>query len=122
MPVVAVVTGPGGVSIIPSGTVDFQVSTDTVNWTKFGDTKTLENGAAASDSYTPASMGRYLFRAVYSGDLNYNGSQSGDTTEPLTVVRYKYFCPYGDNLSFPTLAELQAHVQKVHPGKPIPTK
>jgi hypothetical protein len=32
----------------------------------------------------------------------------------------KYVCPYGDGLSFDTLAELQTHVQSAHPGERIP--
>jgi hypothetical protein len=31
--------------------------------------------------------GNYRFRAIYSGDSNYLGSQSGDEEEPLTVEK-----------------------------------
>jgi predicted ribosomally synthesized peptide with SipW-like signal peptide len=79
----ATVTSSGGT---PSGTVDFQVSTDGgTTFAKYGTTKTLSGGSAISDSYTPTAVGAYYFRAVYSGSANYNGSQSGNTAEQLTV-------------------------------------
>jgi hypothetical protein len=81
------VTGLGGLFTVPSGTVDFQVKTPgSSSWVKFGATKTLVNGMAISDPYTPTAPGKYYFRAVYSGDSNYETSQSGDTAEPLDVI------------------------------------
>jgi hypothetical protein len=76
------VTGSGSG---PTGTADFQVSTDNgVTWMKFGVTKTLAGGVATSDSYTPMAAGTYYFRAVYSGDSNYAGETSTNE-EKLTV-------------------------------------
>jgi hypothetical protein len=75
---------------IPSGKVDFYVSTDGgTTWTKF-DTKTLVSGSATSISYTPASFapalsGTDYFKAVYLGDSNYVTASSGTNEEPLTV-------------------------------------
>ena len=90
------VTGRGVGYPVPTGTVTFQFSTDGgSNWTAFGAVKTLSGGSATSDSYTPFSAGTYYFRAVYSGDSNYQGSQSGDALEPLAV-----------NVATPTVATL----------------
>jgi hypothetical protein len=76
-----------GTSTTPTGTVRFEVSTDGgTTFTPFGGVKTLVNGSAASDPYFPAAGGdNYRFRAVYSGDAKYKGSQSGVHEEPLTV-------------------------------------
>jgi hypothetical protein len=81
----ATVTGTG---VTPTGTVIFKVSSDGgATFTAFGATKTLDgSGKATSDSYTPTSAGTYYFQAVYSGDASYNGSQSGNTAEPLVIV------------------------------------
>ena len=46
----------------------------------------LVNGAAISIMYMPMAAGDYDFRAIYSGDSNYLGSQSGDEDEPLYVT------------------------------------
>ncbi len=83
------VTGLASPFPMPTGTVEFQVSSDGgATWTLFS-TKTLDaNGQATSDSYTPLAAGNYLFRAVYSGDSNYNGAQSGDNAEPLAVAKF----------------------------------
>jgi len=79
------VTGLGGSFQIPTGTVDFYVSQDVATWTKFS-TKTLDgSGQAISDPYTPLSAGTWYFKAIYTGDSNYLGSESGATDEPLTV-------------------------------------
>ena len=68
----------------PTGTVTFQVSTDSgTTWNTLGAVKTLATGSATSDSYTPAAVGAYQFRAQYGGDSNYNGA-TGDTVS-LTV-------------------------------------
>ena len=75
-----------GSSPKPTGTVTFQVSTDNgATFTTFGLVKTLVNGSATSDLYTPTAAGDYLFRAVYSGDTKYKASQSGAQDEPMTV-------------------------------------
>jgi hypothetical protein len=70
---------------IPNGTVDFQVKINGGGWTTFDPAVTLTDGQAISAEYTPTTVGSYLFRAVYSGDGNYTGSQSADGAEPLTV-------------------------------------
>ncbi len=80
----ATVTGLGGSFPIPSGTVTFQVSFNGGSFTTY-DTKTLSSGSATSAAYTPLAAGGYRFRALYAGDTNYTGSQSGDDDEPLTV-------------------------------------
>jgi hypothetical protein len=80
------VTGLGGDYPVPTGTVTFQFfANGGSDWTAFGSVKTLDgSGHAVSDSHKP-SAGDWFFRAVYSGDSNYQGSQSGPTDEPLTV-------------------------------------
>jgi hypothetical protein len=84
----ATVTTIGGLT--PTGSVTFQVSTDNgVTWTSYGAAKTLLAGSATSDTYTPAATGTYYFKAIYSGDSNYLGSQSGAKDEPLTVTTQK---------------------------------
>ncbi len=71
---------PGG-----TGSVTFWVSSNGgSSWVQY-DGETLSGGSATSASYTPFSSGTYYFRAVYSGDAQYAGSQSGDTAELLTV-------------------------------------
>jgi hypothetical protein len=77
------VTGASGYT--PTGTVTFQVSTDSGNtWNVFGATKTLSAGSATSDTYTPPSVGNnYRFRAVYNGDTNFVSTTS--TFSALTV-------------------------------------
>ena len=81
----ATVTSVAGVT--PTGTVIFEVSPDGITFTALGTAKTLDgSGQTTSDSYTPALAGTYYFLAVYSGDANYNNSQSGNTAEPLVVV------------------------------------
>ncbi len=80
----ATVTGQAGLPT-PTGTVDFQVSFNGGAWTLF-DTQTLSAGSAISIEYIPSAAGNYNFRAVYSGDINYTSSQSGDADEPLTVI------------------------------------
>jgi hypothetical protein len=71
----------------PTGTVDFEVSTDGgATWSVYDNDVALVSGSATSTSYTPSAPGTYYFRAIYSGDANFNGSQSGDTAEPLSVI------------------------------------
>lgn len=77
-------TVTGLVSPLPTGIVDFQVKLENGAWTSF-DNRSLTGGTATSVKYTPFLVGQYWFRAVYGGDNNYNGSQSPDGNEPLTV-------------------------------------
>jgi hypothetical protein len=86
----ALVTGLEGQFPVPTGSVTFWVSYDTVNWFQFGGTVSLVDGSAGSASYLPASFAPALygidyFKAVYSGDSNYVGGESGVTEEPLIV-------------------------------------
>ena len=69
----------------PTGNVEFQVLPPGGSWTTF-DTEALLSGSATSASYTPGGPGVYYFRAIYLGDANHIGSQSGDTDEPLLVT------------------------------------
>jgi hypothetical protein len=101
------VTGLGGAYPIPTGTVQFYVKQGTGAWMPLGDPVELVNGQAMSIDYTPESGGSYWFKAVYSGDSNYNGASSGDTEEPLTVI----------NLVTRTLG-----YWKNHPGKWVDIK
>ena len=82
------VTGLGGLFPTPTGTVQFQVQFGAGSFTNFGAVETLVDGQATSDPYTPMAAGSYHFRAIYSGDSNYFGAQSGDLAEPLTVEKY----------------------------------
>ncbi len=86
----ATVTDLGTCSSRPTGTVTFQVSTDGgATWTTFGSPRPLgSRGHALSNRYTPQETGIYYFRAIYSGDEEHAGSQSGDTEEKLTVRRH----------------------------------
>jgi len=83
------VVGLGGSYPWPTGTVDFEVSFNGGAWTVYDDdvalTQSGSDGVATSAAYTPLAAGSYRFRAVYSGDGNYLGAQSGDEEEPLTV-------------------------------------
>jgi hypothetical protein len=80
----AAVSGSGPV---PTGTVTFEVSENGgITWSSFGTPKMLNNGMATSDPYTPSATDTiYRFRAIYSGDANYSGSQSADQDELLMV-------------------------------------
>jgi hypothetical protein len=82
------VTDTAYVTTGATGQVRFEVSTDGYNFVQFGAIKTLYNGKATSDSYTPSKAGTYYFRAVYLGDASYLGSQSGNKDEPLYVRSY----------------------------------
>ena len=82
------VTDKATVTYGATGQVRFEVSTDGINFVQFGAVKTLSGGysnTARSDSYTPTAARTYYFRAVYLGDSNYLGSQSGNKDEILTV-------------------------------------
>jgi hypothetical protein len=82
------VRGVGANYPVPSGAVQFQVKASSGSWTTF-DTEVLmangSNGVATSIDYFPSSVGSYNFRALYSGDVNYLASQSGDGAQPLAV-------------------------------------
>jgi hypothetical protein len=78
------VTGLGEGYPIPSGQIQFQVSTDNITWTAIGMQKTLSNGTANSDTYSPL-VGNSTFIAVYFGDDNYDVSQSVLGAEPMVV-------------------------------------
>jgi len=83
----ATVIGAAG-SPAPSGTVTYYISTDSgASWTMIGcGPATLDaNGKAQSDWYTPATSGYVFFKAVYSGDNNYQPSVSDISTERLMV-------------------------------------
>jgi hypothetical protein len=81
--------GVRGFALIPSaalatGNVNFQVLAPGGSWTTYN-TQALAAGTATSTSYAPNTVGTWYFRAVYAGDSNYVGSQSGDPDEPLVV-------------------------------------
>jgi uncharacterized repeat protein (TIGR01451 family) len=95
---VATVSGTAGT---PAGTVDFYVCgpglTTAVDatgcpaaTTHVGAQKTLDNsGHATSDPYTPATVGFYCFRLVYTSAANSqytNGTHTNHTTECFTVL------------------------------------
>jgi hypothetical protein len=90
--VTASVTVSGVAGITPTGTITFQVSTNSGStWSQFGAVKTLSSGSATSDSYTPlAASGAYRFNAVYSGDVNYNGPIAGAAAS-LTVKNTPHY-------------------------------
>jgi hypothetical protein len=79
----ATVSGTGDGT--PTGTVKFQTSPDGNTWTPFGSPVTLAGGTATSPTYTAGTVGTVYFQAVYSGDGNYTGNFSRNTSEPLTV-------------------------------------
>ena len=85
--VTASVTVSGVAGFTPTGTVTFQVSTNSGStWSTLGAVKTLVSGSATSDSYIPQALGSsYQFRAVYSGDVNYGGPTTGAASGILTV-------------------------------------
>ena len=98
---------------MPTGTVQFYVKVGAGSWEPLGAPVTLVNGQASSIDYTPATGGNYWFKAVYSGDSNYIGAQSGETDEPLTVY----------NLETRTLGYWKNHPGKwagISPNDPFP--
>ena len=111
--VTASVTVSGVAGATPTGTVTFQVSTDSGStWNTLGAVKTLVSGSATSDSYTPPSVSsNYRFRAVYSGDGNYNGPVTGALAS-LTVKYPPHYVdtsnavhdtPIGTHSNFPAM-------------------
>jgi large repetitive protein len=79
----AIVTGLGGSFPVPTGNVSFEVRFGNGAWVQY-DNKTLVAGTATAE-FVPSAVGSYTFRAIYFGDLNYNGSRSADGAEPLSV-------------------------------------
>src|SRR5262249_25965858 len=72
--------------IAPTGTVDFTFYSNNTcdgNGTPAGSVALVSSIAHPSSSEGPLAAGSYSFRAVYGGDINYNGSSSD--CEPLTV-------------------------------------
>jgi hypothetical protein len=61
--------------ISPTGAITFRVKFDGGPLVTF-DVENLVNGMVTSIEYVPLQAGQYYFRATYSGDSNYNGSQS----------------------------------------------
>ncbi len=71
---------------VPTGFVDFQVSSDCGHsWTTYDACEPLVCGNAVSTSYTPISVGSYEFQAVYEGDSNFY--QSTSCAEKLCVEK-----------------------------------
>ena len=80
----ATVTGLAGFPG-PTGFVNFQYSYEHGCWTTYTCNVPLVNGQAISGWFTPLATGHYNFRAVYTGDNNYNPSVSGSCEEPMFV-------------------------------------
>lgn len=89
---VATVSGPAGSTTDPTGTVTFHYCVasdgtpiaDSCTWHQIGSAVTLVGGTAGDGRatatlapWTIPGAGYYLFRAVYSGDLVYEGSVDG---------------------------------------------
>ncbi len=83
----ATVQGLGGDFPTPTGTVDFQVRYNCGSWSTFDAGVELVDGTATSKMYKPTIAGDYEFRAVYSGDNNYQVSGSAVCEEPLKVLK-----------------------------------
>ena len=71
-------------SLQPTGIVTFYAQPDGGLWSPF-DSKTLTDGSATSNAYTPTSAGTWYFRAVYGGDSYFADSSSGETDDSLEV-------------------------------------
>ena len=72
--------------------------------------------------YTPHAAGNYLFQAVYSGDANYNPSQSMLCSEPLCVERapsYTSTCLGTADITLGPLRHRQRDGQQ-RPGQLLP--
>jgi large repetitive protein len=81
------VFGVNGSSVLPSGSVNFQVRLNDSEWSIYDADVPLVNGTAISRWYKPLeASGDYKFQAVYVGDLNYNSSRSCPFSEPLNVL------------------------------------
>jgi Bacterial Ig-like domain (group 3) len=81
------VYGINGSSVIPTGTVSFQVKNGTGPWVIYDANVPLVNRTAISSWYTPTNAaGDFKFQALYDGDWNYNASHSCPWSEPLNVL------------------------------------
>ena len=81
------VFGINGSSVIPTGTVSFQVKNGTGPWVIYDANVPLVNRNATSRWYTPMiAAGDFKFQAIYNGDANYNASHSCPWSEPLNVL------------------------------------
>lgn len=74
-----------GSNSTPTGAVDFEVSTDGgSSWSTLIPSRPLDGAGKAEYTYQPA-VGSYIYRAVYSGDVEYLRLTSG-VSEVLTVT------------------------------------
>jgi hypothetical protein len=81
------VFGVNGSSVLPTGTVSFQVKNGTGPWVIFDANVPLVDRTATSKWYTPMhAAGDFKFQAIYHGDANYNISWSCPFSEPLNVL------------------------------------
>jgi hypothetical protein len=65
---------------IPTGTVQFQYSTDSgTNWVNIGEPVTLDTSGNAQTTTTTLPAGTLGIKAVYSGDSDFSASNSGST-------------------------------------------
>jgi hypothetical protein len=121
----AFVAGLPGLYPVPTGTVNFQVSSNGGDsWMTYDYAVTLVNGVATSTCYVPTHAGTYWFRAVYSGDVNYLASQSCAYSEKLSVERansYTYTCMGTDQIVLGQSVTDNVTVIGVGEGFPIPT-
>ena len=65
---------------IPTGTVQFEYSTNGTTWTNIGTPVTLDGTGAAQTITTALPAGALSINAVYSGDSNFTGTTSGTTS------------------------------------------
>ena len=81
------VLGLGGDDPVPTGTVDLWVEYPayTDAWSYIGTETLIGDPAHASFTYTPLVVGTYRFQAFYSGDSNFEGSESDPELEVLVV-------------------------------------
>ena len=81
------VLGPSGDDPVPTGTVELWVEYPAYTNTRSHiGTKTLEGYPAHAEfTYTPLAVGTYRFQAFYSGDSNYEPSESNPELEVLVV-------------------------------------
>lgn len=90
--IICTATVTGSSSVAPTGTVQFQVSTDGNTFSNLGTTVNLNTSGTDTDTstatytYAPQTAGTYYLRAVYGGDSNYNTSTSPNETLTVTNV------------------------------------
>jgi sugar lactone lactonase YvrE len=81
----AAVSDPQNSSLIPTGSVQFQYSTDNgITWKNLGGVVSLNISGAASLQTSALPAGNVLLHAMYSGDTNFGGGSSGNT--PISVA------------------------------------